>query len=284
MRERLEIQPADSVLPSDARPVTILRNGRGSSLWAALELVAEGRANACVSAGNTVALMTLGMKLLGTLPGIRRPALMSRIPSARGMTGMLDLGANLKVDARQLVQFAIMGAVVRSADDPAKPSIGLLNVGHEDSKGHAVVREAHERLRDSSLNYHGFIEGHDIFAGRVDVAVCDGFAGNLILKSSEGLAAMLFGELRKTLTADWRTRLGASLARPALQSMLERLDPAKHNGAPLLGLNGVLVKSHGSAERFAMRQAIVEASREADRHVPEHIEELVRNHEAQIQS
>ncbi len=277
---RLELVAADSVIPADARPVGILRRGEGSSLWNAMRQVSDGHAHACISAGNTVALVTLGMKFLGTLPGIKRPALMSQIPSARGMTSMLDLGANLNVDAQQFLQFAVMGAVVRSETDAAKPSIGLLNVGHEDSKGHSVVKDAHERLRETGLNYQGFIEGHDIFEGKVDVAVCDGFAGNLILKSSEGLAGMLFGEIRKTLGSTPRAKLGAWLARPALKRMLERLDPAKHNGAPLLGLNGVVVKSHGRAGRFALKQAILEARQEVERHVPERIEAMLEQYEA----
>jgi glycerol-3-phosphate acyltransferase PlsX len=282
--ERLELLSAESVIPSDARPVGILRRGEGSSLWNAMQQVADGQAHACISAGNTVALVTLGMKMLGTLPGIKRPALMSQIPSAKGMTSMLDLGANLNIDANQYVQFAVMGAVARSVDDATRPTVGLLNVGHEDSKGNSVVKDAHEMLRDTDLNYQGFIEGHDIFEGKVDVAVCDGFAGNLILKSSEGLAGMLFGELRKSLGSSARSRAGAWLARPALKRMLERLDPAKHNGAPLLGLDGVVVKSHGRAGQYALRQAILEANQEVQRQVPERISELIREYEAKTQS
>ena len=216
---RVRVVASEGIIPQDAKVRAILREGRGSSLWTALEAVAEHRAHACVSAGNTVALMTLGLKLIGRLDGVQRPALMSHIPSANGMIGLLDLGANLEVDADQLFQFALMGSVVRASepDSPKQPAVGLLNVGHEDSKGHGVVREAHERLLASNLNYAGFIEGHDIFAGRVDVAVCDGFAGNLILKSSEGLAGMLFREIRRTLGSTWRARLGAALARPALR-------------------------------------------------------------------
>ncbi len=281
---RIHLHPADSVIAADARPVSILRKGQGSSLWSAMQLVAEGDAHACVSAGNTVALMTLGVKLLGMLPGIRRPALMSQIPSARGFTSLIDLGANLNVGAAQLIQFAIMGSVVRSGIGSGSPSIGLLNVGHEDSKGNAVVREVHERLQSLPINYRGFIEGHDIFEGNVDVAVCDGFAGNLILKSSEGLAGMLFRELRKTLDSNWRAKMGALLARPALRDMLERFDPAKHNGAPLLGLNSVVVKSHGRARRFAMKQAILEAGLEAEKEVPEQIGNMIRKYEAKTES
>jgi glycerol-3-phosphate acyltransferase PlsX len=193
---------------------------------------------------------------------------------------MLDLGANLTPDATQLVQFAHMGAVV-CASGSARPSIGLLNVGHEESKGHSVVRDAHEQLQNSELNYQGFIEGHDLFAGKVDVAVCDGFAGNLILKSSEGLAAMLFEEIRRTLTSSTRARLGAALARPALREMLARLDPGKHNGAPLLGLSNVVIKSHGRSDRTATLQAIMEARREAKKQVPELIAESIRRHQTE---
>jgi glycerol-3-phosphate acyltransferase PlsX len=274
--ERLEVVPAECALPQDSGPVTALRQGARSSLGAAMQLVAEGRADACVSAGNTAAMVALGVKRLGLLAGIRRPALMSDIPSVEGMTSVLDLGANLDVSAEQLVQFAIMGAEARTFENRALPRVGLLNVGHEETKGHAVVRDAHRVLRDLPLNYIGFVEGHDIFAGRVDVAVCDGFAGNLLLKSSEGLARMLFGELRDTFTRDWRSRLGGWLAKPALKGMLEQLDPGKHNGAPLLGLAGVVVKSHGSADQRATVHAILEAMQEAERQVPERIEESIQ--------
>jgi len=249
-----------------------------------LELVAEARADACVSAGSTTALMALGVRQLGMLEGLKRPALMSHIPSASGFTSLLDLGANLNVNALQLVQFAIMGSVVSRRDGQDRPSVGLLNVGHEDSKGHSVVREAHERLKALPLNYTGFIEGNDIFAGSVDVAVCDGFSGNLILKSSEGLARMLFAALRKALKHSWKSRLGAKLSESALRDVLARFDPAQHNGAPLLGLKGVVVKSHGSADRAAMLQAILEACEEARKQVPEQIQKMIKEYEAVTES
>ena len=281
--ERIDIVGADSVIPADATPRAILREGKGSSLWTALDRVSKGDAHACVSAGNTVALMTLGVKLVGRLEGIQRPALMSYIPHSAGLTGMLDLGANLNVDALALFQFALMGSVVRSGRSGLgeNPRLGLLNVGHEDSKGDAVLREAHERLQASDLNYEGFIEGHDLFTGRVDVAVCDGFAGNLILKSSEGLAEMLFAELRNTLTSSLRSKLGAWFAGPALRQMLARLDPDKHNGAPLLGLRGVVVKSHGRSGPRATTHAILEAGREVEKNVPARIAEAVHRHHAE---
>jgi len=275
--DRLRLQNASDVLAMDAKPTAVLRRGQQSSMWLALQAVAEGKAGACVSGGSTAALMALGVKLLGMLPGIQRPALMAHVPSAHGFTGLLDLGANLTASARQLVQFAIMGSVTAElADGIENPKVGLLNVGHEDGKGHEVVREAHQQLKSMPLRYIGFIEGHDIYSGRVDVAVCDGFVGNLVLKSSEGLARLLQGQLRQVLYSGFRNRLGAWLARPALRGMLSQLDPSAHNGAPLLGLKDVVVKSHGGADCKAMTRAILEAGREARRRVPEKIETAIR--------
>jgi glycerol-3-phosphate acyltransferase PlsX len=273
---RLEIVDATHALASDARPVAALRRGKGSSLWVALEQVAAGRASACVSAGSTAAILALGVKLLGMLPGIERPALMSRVPSASGHTSLLDLGANLNVSAYQLVQFAIMGSVASPIDDEAKPpTVALLNVGHEDSKGDTVVKEAHAMLKELPINYTGFIEGHDIFAGKADVAVCDGFSGNLILKSGEGLALMFFRHLDLAMQSGFLARLGARLLGKSLQRTLERFEPSKHNGAPLLGLRGVVVKSHGHADREALGNAINEAVLESERQVPQLIESMI---------
>jgi len=275
--DRLNLHHAPDILPMDAKPTAALRRGRDSSMWHALELLESGLAGACVSGGGTAALMTLGVKLVGLLPGIHRPALMARVPSANGQTAILDLGANLNVDARQLVQFAVMGSVTAQiADRIENPRVGLLNVGHEDSKGHDVVREAAQQLKELPLNYVGFIEGHDIYSGKVDVAVCDGFSGNLILKSSEGVVRFLLSELRKALGSTLSGRMGAALAAPSLRDLLARLDPSAHNGAPLLGLNGVVVKSHGGADQKAMTRAILEAGREARRRVPEKIEASIR--------
>lgn len=277
--QRLELCPASHALAPDARPVAALRRGKGSSLWLALEQVAAGRASACVSAGSTAAMLALGVKLLGMLPGIERPALMSPIPSASGHTSLLDLGATLNVSANQLVQFAIMGAVACSDKDSAKPArVALLNVGHEDGKGDAVVREAHAMLRELPLNYTGFIEGHDLFAGKADVAVCDGFTGNLILKSGEGLAEMFFQHLESALGQGALARLGGMLAGRSLKRALARFEPAKHNGAPLLGLRGVVVKSHGRAGREAMANAILEAVKESERQVPQRIETMINDY------
>jgi glycerol-3-phosphate acyltransferase PlsX len=281
--ERLNTIDASHALASDARPVAALRRGKGSSLWLAMEQVATGQADACVSAGSTAAMLVLGVKLLGLLPGIERPALMSRIPSASGHTSVLDLGANLHVSANQLVQFAIMGSVACPLDGVSgQPTVALLNVGHEDSKGDAVVKEAHAVLKELPINYTGFIEGHDIFAGKADVAVCDGFAGNLILKSGEGLALMFFQHLEKAMKTGWRAKLGNMLLGASLKRTLERFEPSKHNGAPLLGLKGVLVKSHGNANREALGHAIQEAVVEAERKVPQLIESMINDYSIEV--
>jgi len=277
--ERLELKEASHTLAQDARPVAALRRGRGSSLWLALEQVADGRASACVSAGSTAAMLALGVKLLGMLPGIERPALMSPIPSASGHTNLLDLGATLNVSANQLVQFAIMGSVACSRREGAAPaSVALLNVGHEDGKGDAVVQEAHAMLRELPINYNGFIEGHDIFAGKADVAVCDGFSGNLILKSGEGLAEMFLQHLRTAMGQGALARMGSLLAGRSLKRALARFEPSKHNGAPLLGLGGVVVKSHGNAGRGAMANAIREAVKESERNVPQRIAAMINDY------
>lgn len=281
--ERLNIIDATHALASDARPVAALRRGKGSSLWLALEQVASGQANACVSAGSTAAMLALGVKLLGMLAGIERPALMSRIPSASGHTSLLDLGANLNVSANQLVQFAIMGSVACPMDvDSEPPKVALLNVGHEDSKGDAVVKEAHAMLKELPINYTGFIEGNDIFAGKADVAVCDGFSGNLILKSGEGLARMFFQHLDLAMHAGFFAKLGALLAGRSLKRTLARFEPSKHNGAPLLGLRGVVVKSHGNANREALGHAILEAVAEAERQVPQLIESMMNDYSIEV--
>ncbi|MBT8058044.1 MAG: phosphate acyltransferase PlsX [Xanthomonadales bacterium] len=282
---RLSVRHAETVLPMDARPTAVLRRGRDSSMWRAFELLAEGRAQGCVSGGNTAAMMTIGVKLLGMLPGIQRPALMAYVPNTRGFTGLLDLGANLNVSAHQLIQFAVMGSVTASeVEGIQEPSVGLLNVGHEDSKGHDLVQEAHDMMQSLPINYAGFIEGHDIFDGTVDIAVCDGFAGNLILKSTEGLARMLMKEFRGALESSLASRAGAALARPALKRMLARLDPSAHNGAPLLGLNGVAVKSHGHSDEAGLKRAILEAGREARRQVHRRIEASIREYRLETSS
>ncbi|MEE4217509.1 MAG: phosphate acyltransferase PlsX [Xanthomonadales bacterium] len=280
---RLDTHHAERVIPMDARPAHVLRHGRGSSMWKAFELVADGEAQACISGGGTAAMMVAGVKVLGMLDGIQRPALMGWLPNNREFTGMLDLGANINVSADQLVQFAVMGSVTAmQAEGIENPRVGLLNVGHEESKGGALVRRAHERLQELPLNYRGFIEGHDIFAGTVDIAVCDGFAGNLVLKSTEGLARMMLKEFSAAFADSVASHAGELTAGPALKRTLARLDPSTHNGAPLLGLNRVAIKSHGSSDPGGMTRAILEAGREARRQVPGRIEALI--HEYKLES
>jgi glycerol-3-phosphate acyltransferase PlsX len=204
---------------------------------------------------------------------------MSYVPNLNGVTGLLDLGANLNVSARQLVQFAVMGSVTANVvEGLERPRVGLLNVGHEDGKGHDLVRDAHGMLNELPLNYVGFIEGDDIFNGQVDIAVCDGFAGNLILKSAEGLARMMLTELKATFNENWISKLGAGLAGSSLRRLLARRDPSAHNGAPLLGLRGVAVKSHGGADCKGLAQALAEAGREARRQVPKRIEASIHEY------
>jgi glycerol-3-phosphate acyltransferase PlsX len=285
LHKRIQIESASHVLANDAKPTAVLRRGKDSSMWNAFALVAGDRAHACISAGSTAAMMVLGVRLIGMLPGIERPALMAYLPTLRGSTGLLDVGANMNVSAEQLVQFAVMGAVsARNVAKTEQPSIGLLNVGHEDSKGHDLVRKAHEMLNELPLNYAGFIEGHDLFEGKVDIAVCDGFAGNLVLKSSEGLARMFVQEMKSALLENPVSKLGAMLAGPSLRRWLARRDPSAHNGAPLLGLKGVAVKSHGNADCKGMTQAILEAGREVRRQVPERIGNSIHTYHLETQS
>ena len=278
-RERLEHHAADSVLPMDVHAVSALRNGQGSSLWETVQRVATGKAHGGVSGGNTGAMMALGVRMIGMVPGIERPVLMAYLPNGSSFTAVLDLGANLSVTERQLVQFAVMGALTaEKVDGIENPRVGLLNVGHEENKGHLVVRAAHALLKDMPLNYIGFVEGNDLYAGTVDVAVCDGFSGNLILKASEGLARMTMAQLREALGSSPLARLGGKLAAPALRRVLEGLDPSAHNGAPLLGLKGTFVKSHGHADIAAFRRAILEAAQAARKRLPQRIDSLIQQY------
>ena len=240
----------------------------------ALDLVACGEANACVSAGNTGALLAISRFVLKTLPGIDRPAIISALPSRRGHTHVLDLGANVDPTPEHLFQFAVMGSTLVSAvHQLPDPRIGLLNVGEEEIKGHERVREAAQLIARSDLNYIGFVEGDGIFSGEADVVVCDGFAGNIALKSSEGAArmigAMISGEFRRT----GFNRIAGMLARPVLRSVARRIDPRTYNGAIFVGLRGTVVKSHGRADAHSFTNAIREAVVEVENNVPARIGE-----------
>jgi phosphate acyltransferase len=263
---RLPVVHAEQAVAMDDPPAVALRAKRDSSMRVALQLVKSGEADACVSAGNTGALMAIARFVLKTLDGIDRPAIAHLLPNQKaGFTTMLDLGANVDCSAEQLLQFAMLGcALVSALQGTQQPSIGLLNVGEEVIKGNEVVKQAAELLRASGLNFYGNVEGNDIYRGTTDVVVCDGFVGNVALKASEGLAQMLAGFVREEFTRNLLARLIALIALPVLDRFRRRVDTRQHNGACLLGLRGIVIKSHGSADAvafgFAIRRA-VEAAR-----------------------
>jgi len=229
----------------------------------AINLVKDGTAQACVSAGNTGALMAIARFVLKTLPGIDRPAIASQLPTRKGVTTALDLGANVNCTAAQLVQFAVMGSALATAvEGIERPTVGLLNIGEEDIKGSDVVKDTAELLKASPLNFYGNIEGDDIYKGTTDVVVCDGFVGNVALKVSEGLVVMLYDFLRTEFTRNVGRKLAAAAAMPALAAFKKRVDPRRYNGATLVGLKGVVVKSHGSADQLGFRHALYKAHME----------------------
>jgi glycerol-3-phosphate acyltransferase PlsX len=265
---RLRVRHADEVVLMDESPVSALKNKKQSSIRIAVDLVKSGEAQACVSAGNTGALMAISRFVLKTLPGIDRPAILSVLPSMKGSTYMLDLGANVDCGPEHLLQFAIMGATLVSAvEHKERPSVGLLNIGEEAIKGNEVVKQAAEMLRASGLNFQGNVEGDDIYKGKTDVVVCDGFVGNIALKTSEGLAQMLGSSLREEFTRNWYTRLAALVAMPVLSAFKRRFDHRRYNGATLIGLRGIVVKSHGSADVFAFERAILRGMEEVQNDV-----------------
>ena len=243
----------------DARPAQVLRQGRHTSMRLAIDSVKDGRAGAAVSAGNTGALMALAKFVLKTLPGIERPAIASMMPSRESLTVFLDLGANAECDAENLVQFAVMGEVyARAVLGVAKPTVGLLNIGTEEVKGHDTIRRAAAMLRASGLpiEFRGFVEGTDLTSGKVDVIVTDGFTGNVALKVAEGTVSLYTQFLREAFKSSFMSRIGYGLARPALDLLKQRLDPRRYNGAMFLGLNGVVVKSHGNTDALGFANAI----------------------------
>nr|WP_320135043.1 phosphate acyltransferase PlsX [uncultured Amphritea sp.] len=280
LSSRISVINAEKVIACDERPSYALRKRRDTSMYRAIVQVAEGQAQACVSAGNTGALMALGRFTLKMLPGIDRPAIITAIPSVDGVSYMLDLGANVDCSAEHLLQFAIMGSVMTSAvEGIAAPRVGLLNVGAEEIKGNEQVKLASRLIREhGGLNYHGFIEGGDIFTGKVDVVVCDGFVGNIALKSSEGVARLIGQQLKRSFSRSWRRKLMAWLAKPVLEEIRAHIDPARRNGASLLGLQGIVVKSHGSANRECFGYAIDQAVAEVIMDVPGSINRQLESH------
>ena len=259
-RDRISLQPATEVVAMDEAPADALRKKKDSSMRVAINLVKDGTAQACVSAGNTGALMAIARFVLKTLPGIDRPAIASQLPTRKGVTTALDLGANVNCTSEQLVQFAVMGsALVTAVDGIERPTIGLLNIGEEDIKGNDVVKQTAELLKASPLNYFGNIEGDDIYKGTTDVVVCDGFVGNVALKVSEGLVVMLYDFLKTEFMRNPVRKLAALAAFPALRAFKKRVDPRRYNGATLVGLKGVVVKSHGGADVLGFRYALLKA-------------------------
>jgi glycerol-3-phosphate acyltransferase PlsX len=257
---RLRVHHASEVVAMDEAVASALRGKKDSSMRVAVNLVKSGEAQACVSAGNTGALMAISRFVLKMLPGIERPPIATVLPSQKGHTYVLDLGANVDCSAHDLLQFGIMGATLVSAvEHKERPSVGLLNIGEEDIKGNEVVKRAGELLRTSGLNFHGNVEGDDIYKGTTDVVVCDGFVGNVALKTSEGLAQMLSIFLRSEFGRNPLTKLAGLVAMPVLKRFKHRVDHRRYNGASLLGLRGVVIKSHGSADAVAFEHAIERA-------------------------
>ena len=262
---RISIHGTTEVVQMDESPQSALKNKKNSSMRVAINLVKDGEAEACVSAGNTGALMATARFVLKTLKGIDRPAIASNLPNQKGMTCMLDLGANADCTADQLLQFAVMGSMLTTAlTKNKKPSIGLLNIGSEEMKGNEVVKEAANLLKKSHLNFYGNVEGNDIFKGTTDVVVCDGFVGNVALKTTEGLAQMMGRFLLEEFKRNWLTKLMGFFSIPVLKAFKRRLDPRRYNGASFLGLNGIVIKSHGGTDAYGFRYAIDTAIEEVD--------------------
>jgi glycerol-3-phosphate acyltransferase PlsX len=268
--KRLTVQHASQHVGMDELPSHALRFKKDSSMRIAINMVKDGRAQACVSAGNTGALMATARYVLKTLPGIDRPAICTSLPSMTGHTWMLDLGANVDSTPEQLFQFGLMGSVMASAiDGNRSPKVGLLNIGEEEMKGNETVKEAASLFTGSELNYVGFIEGDDIYSGKVDVVTCDGYIGNIALKSSEGIAKMISFYIKREFSRNLLTRMAALAALPVLKAFRKQIDPRRYNGATLVGLRSTVVKSHGGADVLAFANAIDVATVEVELNVPE---------------
>jgi glycerol-3-phosphate acyltransferase PlsX len=274
--DRCRFVEATEVVAMDERPQDALRRKKNSSMRVAINLVESGEASACVSAGNTGALLATARFVLGMVPGIDRPAIVSALPSTGGYTVMLDLGANPDCNDDHLVQFAVMGSVIASdLHGIEHPRVGLLNVGEEDIKGTEEIKAAHKRLTGSAINYVGFVEGDKIFSGAVDVVVTDGFTGNVSLKTMEGLAKFISGAMKEEFTRNTVRKIGALAAAPTLKALKARLDPRAYNGASMVGLQGVVIKSHGGADRMSFANAVRVAVTEARNGVPDQIVDLL---------
>jgi len=274
---RLKIVHASEIVEMSEPPAEALRKKKDSSMRVAINLVKDGSAAACVSSGNTGALMATAKFVLKTLPGINRPAFITELPAKGGTLHMLDLGANTHASAEQLFQYAMMGSIV--ASDIVRidrPRIALLNIGVEDTKGHDTVREAADLLNASTLNYVGFIEGNDLFSGKADVVVTDGFTGNVALKTIEGAVGLVHYFLKRAFTRNWFAKLQALLASHVLKGLAAEMDSRRYNGATLVGLNGIVIKSHGSADSVGFQHAIDTAIVEIRNQLPQQIGSLLQ--------
>ena len=270
--DQAQIVHASESVDMHESPAAALRFKKDSSMRVAINLLAEGKADACVSAGNTGALMATARFVLKMLPGIDRPAIISALPRANGHVHVLDLGANIDSSPEMLLQFGLMGdSMVRTLEQVSKPTVGLLNIGSEDIKGSDTIKQTAELLKSSNLNYVGYVEGDDIFNGSVDIVVSDGFSGNVALKTSEGLVQMLAGVMREEFRRSIVSRLSALIAAPVLRSFRDRIDHRRYNGAMLLGLNGTVVKSHGDVDGLAFFHAIEVARLAAEKDLVFHI-------------
>jgi glycerol-3-phosphate acyltransferase PlsX len=278
---RLRIQHASEVVGMSEAPVEALRRKKDSSMRVAINLVRSGEADACVSAGNTGALMATAKFVLKMLPGIDRPAIITELPAIGGSLHMLDLGANTQGSAEHLFQYAVMGSIVSSDIlGIERPKIALLNIGAEDTKGHGTIKDAAAKLQDSTLNYVGFIEGSDLFSGKADVVVTDGFSGNVALKTMEGTVGLAKYYLRRAFSRSWITKLQALLAGSVLRKLASEMDSRNYNGATLVGLNGIVIKSHGSADAYAFQHAIDTAIVEVRNQLPQQIGALLQEETA----
>ena len=276
---RLSIHHASQVVEMDESPALALKKKKDSSMRVAINLVKDQKVQACVSAGNTGALMATGKFVLKTIPGISRPAICTMLPSMTGQTHMLDLGANLECSAENLHQFAIMGSVLaQSVEGVESPKVGLLNIGSEEMKGSETIKHANQLISASALNYYGFVEGDDIYKGTVNVIVTDGFAGNVSLKTGEGLAALVNLVLKREFKRNLVTRLAGLVALPVLRRVRKTLDPRRYNGASLLGLNGIVIKSHGGADTSSFFNAIKIANIEIENDVPQRISRVLERY------
>ena len=283
--ERITIQNATQIVGMDESPASAMRGKKDSSMRIAINLVKQGRADACISAGNTGALMATARFVLKTLPGIKRPAIITAIPTMYGHVHLLDLGANVDSPPEVLQQFGIMGSIlVQSIEEIEAPKVGLLNIGHEDVKGNETVKAAAELLKSSPVNYVGFVEGDDIFTTDLDVIACDGFVGNVSLKTMEGLAQMITSTMKEEFNRNLLTKLAGLFSIPVIKALRRRLDNRRYNGATLLGLGGIVIKSHGSADVYAYSQAISEGYREAEHRVTDEITKALASTDFKNQS